>query len=91
MKSNQGSILWSWQVKLDIHSSPKLKWNFQFNQNDHKPKKWLNQQLKWILILRIKIHLNMGYDRNQLNITFTIQNQELNLMTMITQIELSGN
>lgn len=34
------------EIRHTKYSSPKLKWNFQFNQNDHKPTNQLNGQLK---------------------------------------------
>lgn len=34
------------EIRHAIYSPPKLKWDFEFNQNDHKPKKRLNRQLK---------------------------------------------
>ena len=38
------------EIRHTKYSSPKLKWNFQFNQNDHKPTK----SIKWT----IKVNIN---------------------------------
>ena len=34
------------ETKHTKYSLPKLKWDFQFNQSDHKPRKRLKGQLK---------------------------------------------
>ena len=33
------------EIRHTRHPSPKLKWDFQFNQNDHKP----NESIKWTI------------------------------------------
>lgn len=62
MKSNQRSIMWSWQMKLDIQDIHHLNWNEIFNLFNIITNQMnkLNGQLKWILILRTKIYLNMN-------------------------------
>lgn len=37
------------EIKHTKHSLPELKWDFEFNQYDHKP----NEQIKWTIKVNI--------------------------------------